>query len=245
MELEDVRRNWTKLGAEDPLWAVYVAPGTQNGRWDVEQFRETGRTEVGRSLDRLAELGIAVGDGTALDFGCGVGRLSGPLAERFSRVVAVDVAPSMLERAREMDISGGRIDWVLNEAPDLSFQPEDSIDLVYTSLVLQHLPRELALSYVREFVRVLRPGGVAVMQVASRTTPSVKGWAFRHLPPALLGWAQKTLLRYPAPMLMTALTRADIEAVVRPMGAAVVDVQEDPTYGGHWVYERLVVRADG
>ena len=72
MSLEDVRRDWTTLGEQDPLWAVYVAPGTKGGGWDIDAFFATGANEVTRSLSRARELGLLVGQGTGLDFGCGV-----------------------------------------------------------------------------------------------------------------------------------------------------------------------------
>ena len=58
MSLEDVRRDWTTLGEQDPLWAVYVAPGTKGGGWDIDAFFATGANEVTRSLSRARELGL-------------------------------------------------------------------------------------------------------------------------------------------------------------------------------------------
>lgn len=245
MSLRQVRRSWTRLGAEDPLWAVYVAPGTRGNRWDLDAFLDTGRHEVDRTFARLAELGLATGTELALDFGCGVGRLTQPLSERFARVVGVDISPPMLERARLLDETGRQIDWVLNDSDALRFQPDASVDFCYSSLVLQHLPRRLATRYLSELVRVLRPGGLAVVQVASRPLRSVKGLAFRLLPHAITGAAQRLFLRYPAPMRMTALSADDVEAACRSYGGVVVDATDDPTYGGHWVYTRYVVRRDG
>lgn len=243
VDVEDLRRSWSRLALADPLWAVYVAPGRRHGRWDTAEFLATGAAEVARSFQRLDELGVTVVPGTALDFGCGVGRLSNALAERFEHVLAVDVAEPMLERARSLDRSGGRITWLHNAAPDLALLPDRSVDLVYSSLVLQHLPRPLATAYLREFVRVLRPGGLAVVQVASRPTASVRGLAFRVLPPAVVGWLQRVVLRYPAPMLMAALDAAGVARAVAGTGAEVLDVTSDETYGGHWEYERVVLRA--
>ncbi|MFC7744192.1 methyltransferase domain-containing protein [Nocardiopsis composta] len=70
----------------------------------------------------------------------------------------------------------------LNEAPDLSAFPDDSFDLVYTDLVLQHLPPELAAGYLREFTRVARPGGAMVLGVPARERATFKGLVFRYAP---------------------------------------------------------------
>lgn len=238
MELGDLQRDWTRLGAEDPLWAVYVAPGTRGGRWDVEEFLASGREEVTASLDRLAALGAAPGTGTALDFGCGVGRLSNALAAHVEHVVGVDISPSMLEHARLLDRSDGRCRFVLNEREDLALLDDASVDLVYSSLALQHMPRLMAVGYLREFARVLRPGGAAVLQVVSRPTRSLKGGIARWTPRPVMGWAQQRLLGYPAPMLMEALPARVMTAALEGTGLRVLDAVDDDSYGSHWVCTR-------
>lgn len=204
MNLAELARDWTRLGEQDPLWAVYVAPDTRGGGWDVEEFLAVGRREVDAAFAQLPGLGLNPGRRLALDFGCGVGRLSAALAGHVDRVLAVDVAESMLDVARRMDRSGGRVRFVLNQAPDLSFVPSGSVDIVYSSLVLQHLPPTPARGYLREFARVLAPDGAAIVQVASRPTRSVKGLVFRWAP-----WPQRLLRRSLAlrPLLPRPLAR--------------------------------------
>lgn len=231
---EQVRRDWTQLGEADPLWAVYVAPGTRGKRWDVDAFFATGRSEVTASLAHLTALGLHPGRARALDFGAGVGRLSAALAEHFASVLAVDVSATMLDEARRLDRSEGRVEFVLNEAPELSFVPDGSVDLVYSSLVLQHLPPGLAHDYLAEFVRVLRPDGVAIVQVLSRPRPTLKGLLFRFAPFPLVAWGQTRVLRYPAPMRMTPMSPKAMQAALAGTGATVVDAVPDRSYGGHW-----------
>src|SRR3954469_21607889 len=74
MGLDQVREDWTRLGAADPLWAVLVSPEHRHGRWDVDQFLTTGRPEIEAVLGHLARLGVTPRWGEALDFGCGAGR---------------------------------------------------------------------------------------------------------------------------------------------------------------------------
>ena len=241
----ELQEDWTRLGTQDPLWAVYVAPGTRGGRWDLEEFFALGRREVDGALARLGPLALAPGRRRAVDFGCGVGRLSQALALHVDEVIAVDIAPSMLAKARELDTSGGRVRFVLNESTDLGFVDSGSVDVVYSSLVLQHMAPELARGYLREFVRVLAPGGVAIFQVASRPTLSLKGLLFRYAPWPLLRWAQRRLLGYPAPMRMTRMTRSDVENALSGTAARLVAAEDDQTYGGHWRYTRYFVAVPG
>jgi SAM-dependent methyltransferase len=56
----------------------------------------------------------------------------------------------------------------VNAKPDLSMFPGFTFDLVYSNLVLQHMPPELSRSYMTDFIRVLKPGGVGVFQLPSR-----------------------------------------------------------------------------
>jgi ubiquinone/menaquinone biosynthesis C-methylase UbiE len=226
---------------DDPLWAVYVAPGTRGGNWDVEAFFELGGTEVDMAMARLAPLGLTPGKAHALDFGCGVGRLSQALARHVDKVTGLDISPSMLAKARELDRSGGRCVFVLSQAADLSMIESGSMDIVYSSLVLQHIPAELQRGYLREFVRVLTPGGVAIFQVASRPTRSFKGMIFRYAPWPLLRWAQQRLLKYPAPMRMIALSAEDVRHAIAGTSARLVASIDDDSYGGHWHYTRYYV----
>lgn len=231
---DDVRRDWTALGSEDPLWAVYVAPGKQGGNWDVDAFLATGQAEVDASLATLATLGVTPATGTALDFGAGVGRLSNALATHFDRVIAVDVSPTMLEQATTLDRSEGRIDFHLNDKPDLSDFDDASVDLVYSSLVLQHLPADLSRGYLRELARVVRPEGAVIIQVVSGPTRSLKGLIARYAPFPLVAWGQRRLLGYPAPMRMTPMPRRVVEDSLAGTPLRILAAEPDPSYGGHW-----------
>lgn len=242
VSFEQVRADWTRLGAEDPLWAVHVAPDKRGGRWEVEEFLDLGRQDVDRARGILTGLGLPTTWDRVLDFGCGAGRLSQALAEHADEVVGLDVSPPMLETARALDRSDGRCSFVLGEDPDLRAFPDGSFDLVYTERVLQHLPRPVLENYLAEFVRVLRPGGVAYLHCTTRPMWTPRGMAWRFAPGPLVRWAQRRLLGYPAPMRMTGMTEERVAAVVGAAGAEVlagVAVDEPET---HWQARRYVVR---
>ncbi|HEY0401059.1 MAG TPA: class I SAM-dependent methyltransferase [Blastococcus sp.] len=242
VSFEQVRADWTRLGAEDPLWAVHVAPDKRGGRWEVEEFLDLGRQDVDRARGILTGLGLPTTWDRVLDFGCGAGRLSQALAGHADEVVGLDVSPPMLETARALDRSDGRCSFVLGEDPDLRAFPDGSFDLVYTERVLQHLPRPVLENYLAEFVRVLRPGGVAYLHCTTRPMWTPRGMAWRFAPGPLVRWAQRRLLGYPAPMRMTGMTEERVAAVVGAAGAEVlagVAVDEPET---HWQARRYVVR---
>jgi ubiquinone/menaquinone biosynthesis C-methylase UbiE len=53
-------------------------------------------------------------------------------------VVGVDIAPSMIELAEEMNRHGGRCRYVLNGEDNLRVFPESFFDLIYSNITLQH-----------------------------------------------------------------------------------------------------------
>lgn len=161
------------------MYAALTRSEYRGNRWDPEAFFETGRSEIADVLSYVAKLGLRLKHDRALDFGCAVGRLAQALADHFTEVVGVDIASSMVERAREYNRHGPRVIYIANAAPDLSLFDADSFDFIYSNKVLQHIPPDHQLGYMGEFVRVLRPGGIAVFQ--TRNGPVVQPRTLRDL----------------------------------------------------------------
>jgi SAM-dependent methyltransferase len=242
---EQVRADWTRLGAEDPLWAVLLDPAKRGGGWAVDDFLAEGRRDVAAARERLAQLGLPTRWERVLDFGCGAGRLTQALAEHADEVVGVDVSAPMLETARSLDRSDGRCTFVLAEDPDLRSFSSGSFDLVVTERVLQHVPAAVIEDYLAEFVRVLRPGGTALVHCPTRPLWTARGVIWRFAPNALIRWAQRRLLGYPAPMRMTGVPVERVRAVVFAAGGELVDVGPVDEPETHWAAARYVVRAAG
>ncbi|EGB16449.1 Methyltransferase type 11 [Pseudodesulfovibrio mercurii] len=167
MYLQELQRNWNTFGREDPLWAVASQPDKVDNGWDVQEFFETGTRYVARIVQWMETNGLPAGRGAALDFGCGVGRLTQPLCDHFKTCVGVDIAPSMIARAKEYNRFGARCVYRLNETDDLGLFPNGSFDMVHTAHVLQHIRPEVAIRYIAEFLRVLKPGGLAAFHCPS------------------------------------------------------------------------------
>ena len=91
--------------------------------------------------------------------------MTGDLAGRFERVVAVDVSPLMVERARAA-VGAQNVEFRVVSGDRLAGIDDASADVVLCYLVLQHLPRRsLVEDYLGEFARVLKPGGEAFVQL--------------------------------------------------------------------------------
>jgi 2-polyprenyl-3-methyl-5-hydroxy-6-metoxy-1,4-benzoquinol methylase len=171
LRLLELELNWDAFGKTDPLWAVLTEPDKRLNNWDQAEFFETGRSEIdtvlGYATDTARQAGPALRLGRALDFGCAVGRLTQALADHFQRVDGVDIAPSMIEQAREWNRHGERCTYHVNVAEDLRLFANDSFDFIYTAHVMQHMDKRFQQQYVAEFVRVLAPGGYALVEMVS------------------------------------------------------------------------------
>lgn len=111
------------------------------------------------AFTRLAMLaGIRPGD-RVLDVGCGTGyltRIMAPVVGPSGQVTGLDLAPSMIAYARERAPANCTYVQGAGQALDL---PDESFDVVLSSLAIHHLPSAEQGSAVREMFRVLRPGG--------------------------------------------------------------------------------------
>jgi SAM-dependent methyltransferase len=230
--LERHRRDWEQLAEVDPLWAILAAPEARGGRWKLDEFFATGEAEIAQVLEVAYGLGYPERYEQALDFGCGVGRLTNALARRFGEVIGIDISQEMITLARRLG-SCENCRFELSTHPDLRQFPAASFDFVYSSLVLQHLPRrQLTLAYLGEFLRVLRPGGLTVFQVVSHL-PVARRLQPRRRVYALLrgaGFRQQFLVSRLklAPVRLRAISEGDIRSTIATHGGAVVHLEQHP-----------------
>jgi SAM-dependent methyltransferase len=229
--LERQQRDWQDLARLDPLWAIASTPEKRFGGWDEDAFMASGRRKVASLMERLDRLGLPRRRERALDFGCGVGRLTLPLAGEFESVTGVDIAPAMIEQARDRAAGLPGVRFVLNEREDLEALAGERFDLVYTGLVLQHLPsRGLALRYLSGLARLVAPGGALVAQLPVAIALRLRlqlGWraydALRRL--GVSGELLYRRLRL-QPIRMTCVPRPDVERCLADAGLRIVHLDE-------------------
>lgn len=159
-----MREFWDERAREDALH--FIDPREGYGHADEERFWRRGEQEVDALL-RILDLELDPA-ARVLELGCGIGRLTRVLAARVAHVTAVDVSPEMLTRAQEHHDALANVEWVLGDGSTLDGVEDASCDAVVSHAVLQHIPDPQAqLGYVREFARVLRPGGWAAFGVST------------------------------------------------------------------------------
>lgn len=158
----DYAKEWQGNAEADPLWVILTDPRYYGRKWSVAEFFATGEEEIKRVFGYMSKASIAAPTGSFLDFGCGVGRLSRALRQRFEGGFGIDISPKMIELART-HVEG--VEFLVNQTDSLKSFADDSVDLVYSHIVLQHIPNEYQRRYIDEFLRILRPGGMVVFQI--------------------------------------------------------------------------------
>ena len=158
---------WDTHAAADPLWTVLSFPDKSGGRWALHEFMRTGEREIALLFHRFAELQLTPPYRRALDFGCGVGRLTQALARRHDSVVGADISPVMINLARRLNHYPGRAEYLCTAHARLDTLPDASFDCIYSNIVLQHVAPEIAVGYLEEFFRLLQPQGLLVFQLPS------------------------------------------------------------------------------
>jgi 2-polyprenyl-3-methyl-5-hydroxy-6-metoxy-1,4-benzoquinol methylase len=212
MNIQQANKNWTELGENDAMWVVLTAEDKRGGKWTPEEFFATGREEIGRALRTIRELGVTVKQGTALDFGCGLGRLSQALGEHFQHVDGVDVSASMIRQAQQHNKHKEKVEYHLNVKTDLSLFPRNQFDFIYSNIALQHIPTRDQLLYVAEFMNLLKIGGVAYFQ-----TIHSHGW--RSLFPNCVVESYRSMKNRGQPYIPLYGVRAsDVETIIRKGG---------------------------
>ena len=145
-----------------------VLTGEEND-WDEDAFYETGRVEIQKIINEIDEIAPELPRESALDFGCGLGRLTFSLAKHFNCVTGVDISEKMLEQAKANRNLPSNLSFILNTRSDLRQLENDQFDLSLSLIVLQHIPRKYMEAYLSEFIRITRPGGIIVFQIPHRT----------------------------------------------------------------------------
>uniref|UniRef100_A0A7C4X8S6 Class I SAM-dependent methyltransferase n=1 Tax=candidate division WOR-3 bacterium TaxID=2052148 RepID=A0A7C4X8S6_UNCW3 len=166
--LKKVQKNWDEFAKKDPLWAILPIPEKKDNRWKIEELFATGRNEIKAIMNYIQGLDINIKKDKALDFGCGVGRLTQALCEYFNECIGVDISSYMLQLANRYNKYPQRCKYILNCESDLKIFPDETFDFIYSNIVFQHLEPRFTLGYIKEFIRVLKTGGLIIFQVTTR-----------------------------------------------------------------------------
>ena len=224
---DGVAQVWAGLGEADPHWSVLTEDRYRRSRLDpaaLATFRASGVGEVARLnawLDR-ADWRLPPGAACA-EYGCGVGRITAPLARQFGHVTGFDVsAPHLAEAQATMDAEGiTNAAFVQVRGPD-DLAALDGTDLFYSVISLQHSAPPIIETVLTRAFHGLRPGGCAFFQV----------------PTYAAGYSYDPARASPAfEMEMHVLPQRRILQLAHDAGLIVAEIQPDWCVGrpGEWI----------
>jgi SAM-dependent methyltransferase len=247
MDLEKLKDDWEALARNDALGAILTDQTKSGGKWQLDEFMATGESEVVTVMEHLRQIGHEPDfGGAALDFGCGVGRLTQALARRFASCTGVDISKEMVSQAERLN-KYPHCRYVVNAESRLPFR-DGEFAFIYCNIVLQHVPKRFAEEYLREFVRILGAGGILVFgvqdsfampDVASRVTRIRQILRVRSRIKRALGSSE-------GEMLMHCLPEAAVRTALG-LNAQVVDIQWTNTaakdFNGKLIYLEQPLRS--
>lgn len=220
--VQNIAREWRNFGETEPHWSVITGEQFRPDRIDanLEAFHAMGRTDIALIINALKRSGVwRGGTARALDFGCGVGRLSLALAPHVSHVTGVDISPAHLAYAdrRATDTGVGNVAFqAIETVDDLDLLP--TYDLVISIIVLQHNPPPVMVELLRKLLGRLAIGGSAVIQLPTY----IAGQRFTV--------RDYLSTRQPA-MEMNAIPQRIVYEVMEQAGCSLLEVREDGYVG--------------
>jgi ubiquinone/menaquinone biosynthesis C-methylase UbiE len=136
--------------------------------YDVRRFTTTeGQFAQKFELELFARILHAHGARHVLDAPIGTGRVAIPLADQFL-FTGADISPEMLSTGKSSALAQGvdNIRWVECSVDNLPF-PDGHFDASVTARLFQHVPKNMAHEIICELSRVVKPGGVLILQFRS------------------------------------------------------------------------------
>jgi len=119
-----------------------------------------GHPNPSSDLDLLSDHGVGA-QATVIDFGAGTGQFALPAAQRFARVIAVDVSPVMVAELRRRAAESGLRNLECVHAGFLSYKHAGgATDAAYTRNALHHLPDFWKVMALTNIATALKPGGL-------------------------------------------------------------------------------------
>lgn len=167
--MSDGKKIWEEIATSEAYFGVATYDKYLAGGLDEEakkEFFESGREHVDLVFTELENAFGSLGKPTkALDYGCGVGRVLIPLAERCGSVVGVDISAGMLEEGRRnIDVAGLEA-FELRTAEEFVTGEDAEFDLVHSYIVLQHVEPHIGYQIIEKMLTSLKPGGVGMIHV--------------------------------------------------------------------------------
>jgi SAM-dependent methyltransferase len=160
----------------------------------------------------LSRFGRPPDETTLLDAGCGTGSFTEALGKHLAHIHALDYSDGMLRAARAKN-TGTKVDFLRGSIEALPLR-DGALDAILNNLVLHHLKDDADALFpahrqvIKEFARVLKPGGVLMIGICTREQLTNGFWFTQLIPEALAACAKVTI---PLDLLTEILRDSDFE----------------------------------
>jgi len=219
--IDRISASWRSFGETAPHYSVLTNPIflPENLAAHLDSFFGHGRHDVEAMLRYVSRAGLPVKFGRALDFGCGVGRMTIALAHYADETVGVDISAGHLREAmaeaRQRGLENAEFKQI-NKLDDIG--ELGSFDLIISRIVLQHNPPPVMAEIYRRLLSLLAPSGVAVVQMPT----FIKGYRFDSA-----SYVESEI----EPMEMNALPQREIYRIIADAECILLEVREDDHLG--------------
>lgn len=217
--LEKISLAWTHLGKERPHFSVLTndAYAPENLQGNIDNFWHSGKVETTQILSILQRHGFErLVDKTCVELGCGVGRVTFPLASEFAKVHAYDIsAPHLAVAAERSQHIEGSNKIVWHECTPSRITTFEPCDFFYSRIVLQHNPPIIISRLIENALKSLKKGGVAIFQVPTYRL----GYSFNT--------EQWLAIDHPIDMQMHCLPQRKVFEIVSRAGCVALEIRED------------------
>ena len=157
---------WEKLAKENSRY--YIATCKGKGITEAE-FRKTGEDDYTRLLTINGKREQV--EGTFLEVGCGIGRMTEFIAEDWERVVAIDISGEMIKQGKERLKDIDNIEWYETDGETVPLK-DNSVDFAFSYLVFQHIKTKgMIKRNFKEVCRVLKPKGTFLVFLRHKEEP--------------------------------------------------------------------------
>ncbi len=145
----------------------------------LAEFVATGDNETVAYLEAFGVLSPDAESQTMVEIGSGIGRMTASFSRLFAKVIACDLDAAFLERCRETVAQFGKPERLqtshVADGRTLGL-PDNSADVVFSYITLQHCHHDDGIALSREAVRVAQPGGCIALNFRTWVAQDVVLW---------------------------------------------------------------------
>lgn len=230
-----VAESWRKLGEEAPHWSVLTLEQyrPESFETNASAFFETVSLDnqaVDAALTRLPNADT-IRNGLCIEVGCGVGRATRGLAERFAQVLAVDVSAPHLDIAKQEMTAEGYTNVAFRCAETIEdYASLGEASFFYSRIVFQHNPPPVQAAILKGILQSFPKSGVVLFQFVSH----IIGYSFT---------VQDYLAGHHEGMEMHVFPQRSVFDILRENNFEVIEIDRDDNVVGDSRYRSHMVLA--